>query len=85
MMGSGSLTLEDADSSGEVVDATGSLESGSENGGGGNEIVSESVVQVALISAWQRQSCCLFLSLSPSHHNVEPLSLDRGCKRCVVE
>ena len=62
----GPLTLEDADSGGEVVDAAGSLESGSENGGGGDEIVGESVVQVALISVWQCQSHCLFFSLSLS-------------------
>lgn len=59
----GALTLEDADSGGEVVDAAGSLESGGENRGGRDEIVSESVVQVALISVRQRQSHSLFLPL----------------------
>jgi hypothetical protein len=41
-------TLEDANSGGEVVDTAGGLESGSEDLNGGNEIVSEAVVQVAL-------------------------------------
>ena len=41
-------TLEDADSGREVVHAAGSLESGSEDLDGGDEIVSEAVVQVAL-------------------------------------
>lgn len=70
MTGSGSLTLEDADSGREVVDAAGSLESGGENGGGGDEIVSESVVQVALISAWQRQSRCFFLAPHPTSGTI---------------
>ena len=41
-------TLEDTDSRGEVVDTPGSAESGGDDGGGGNEIVGEAVVQVAL-------------------------------------
>ena len=44
----GRRTLEDADGSGEVVDSPGSAESGGEDGGGGDEIVGEGVVQVAL-------------------------------------
>lgn len=43
-----SRTLEDPDGGGVVVDSPGSPESGGENGGGGNEIVGEGVVQVAL-------------------------------------
>lgn len=42
-------TLENADSGREVVHAARSLESGSENLNGGNEIVGEAVVQVALL------------------------------------
>lgn len=41
-------TLEDADGGGKVVDAAGSLEGSSDDGDGGNEIVGESVVEVAL-------------------------------------
>ena len=41
-------TLEDANSGGEVVHTAGGLEGGSEDLDGGNEIVSEAVVQVAL-------------------------------------
>ena len=43
-------TLEDANSGGEVVDTAGGLESGSEDLNGGNEIVGEAVVQVALFA-----------------------------------
>lgn len=42
-------TLEDADSGRVVVNTAGGLESGSEDLNGGNEIVSEAVVQVALL------------------------------------
>lgn len=41
-------TLEDADSGGEVVDSAGGLEGSGDNGDGGDQVVSESVVQVAL-------------------------------------
>lgn len=41
-------TLEDSDRSGEVVDAAGGAESGNDDGGRGDEIVCEGVVQVAL-------------------------------------
>jgi hypothetical protein len=44
-------TLEDSDSRGEVVDTPGSAESGGDDGGGGNEIVGEAVVQVTLCSS----------------------------------
>lgn len=43
-------TLEDANSGGEVVNTAGGLEGGSEDLDGGNEIVSEAVVQVALFA-----------------------------------
>ncbi len=43
-------TLEDADGGREVVDSPGSLEGGGEDGRGGDEIVGEGVVQVALLS-----------------------------------
>ena len=49
-------TLEDTDSRGEVVDTPGSAESGGDDGGGGNEIVGEAVVQVALHGS---QQCAL--------------------------
>ena len=42
------LTLENSDSRGEVIDTPGSAESGSDDCGGGDEIVSEAVVQVSL-------------------------------------
>jgi len=42
-------TLEDSNSSWEVVDATGGAERGSDDGGGRDEIVCERVVQVALV------------------------------------
>jgi hypothetical protein len=41
-------TLEDAHGSGEVVHSAGGLEGGNEDRGRGDEIVSESVVQIAL-------------------------------------
>lgn len=41
-------TLEDADGSGEVVDTAGSLQGSAEDLNGGDEIVGEAVVQVAL-------------------------------------
>jgi hypothetical protein len=41
-------TLEDADSGSKVVDPPGSLESSDDDGGRGNEIVSEGVVEIAL-------------------------------------
>ena len=41
-------TLENTDGSGEVVDAAGGLQGGAENLDGGDEIVGEAVVQVAL-------------------------------------
>lgn len=41
-------TLEDPDGGGEVVQATGSLESGRDDGRGRDEIVGEGVVEVAL-------------------------------------
>jgi hypothetical protein len=41
-------TLEDADSGSKVVDPPGSLESSDDDRGRGNEIVSESVVEIAL-------------------------------------
>lgn len=41
-------TLKDADGGREVVDPPSGAESGGEDGGGGDEIVGESVVQVAL-------------------------------------
>jgi hypothetical protein len=41
-------TLEDANGSGEVVHPPGGLQGSDENGGRGDEIVGESVVQVAL-------------------------------------
>jgi hypothetical protein len=41
-------TLKDADGSSKVVDPPGGLESGGNDRGGGNEIISEGVVQVAL-------------------------------------
>ena len=41
-------TLENSDSRGEVVDTPGSAESGSDDRGGGDEIVGEAVVQVSL-------------------------------------
>lgn len=44
----GSRTFEDSDGSGEVVDTAGSLQGSSDDGGGGDEIVGEGVVQVAL-------------------------------------
>ena len=44
----GGTTFEDANGGGEVVDATGSLEGGGENFDGGDEVVGEAVVQVAL-------------------------------------
>lgn len=43
-------TLEDANSGREVVNTAGGLEGGSEDLDGGNEIVSEAVVQVALFA-----------------------------------
>jgi hypothetical protein len=49
-------TLEDTDSRGEVVDTPGSAESGGNDGGGGDEIVGEAVVQVALCDS---QQCAL--------------------------
>lgn len=44
----GYRTLEDTDGSGEVIDTTGSLESGGEDLNGRDEIVGEAVVQVTL-------------------------------------
>lgn len=41
-------TLENADSGSEVVDTAGSLEGSGDDGNGGDEIVGEGVVQVAL-------------------------------------
>jgi len=41
-------TLEDTNGSGEVVDTAGGLQGGGENLDGGDEIVGEAVVQVAL-------------------------------------
>lgn len=41
-------TLEDAHRGGEVVDPPGSPESSGQDGGGGNKVVGEGVVQVAL-------------------------------------
>jgi hypothetical protein len=41
-------TLENTDSGGEVVDTAGGLQGGAENLNGGDEIVGEAVVQVAL-------------------------------------
>jgi hypothetical protein len=41
-------TLEDSDSGGEVVDATGGPQGSGENLDGGDEIVSEAVVEVTL-------------------------------------
>ena len=41
-------TLENADSGSEVVDSAGSLEGGGDDRDGGDEIVGEGVVQVAL-------------------------------------
>ena len=41
-------TLEDSDGGGEVVDSTGGLEGGDNDGRSGDEIVGEGVVQVAL-------------------------------------
>ena len=46
----GLRTLEDSDSRGEIVDAPGGLESGSDDRGRGNEIVGEAVVQVSLLN-----------------------------------
>lgn len=51
-------TLENANSGREVIDTAGSLESGSEDLNGRNEIVSEAVVQVALFS----DMCISYLS-----------------------
>ena len=48
-------TLEDTDSSGEVVDTAGSLQGSSEDLNGGDKIVSEAVVQVALKLGDMRQ------------------------------
>ena len=47
-MGGLSRTLEDPDGGGVVVDSPGSPEGGGEDGGRGDEIVGEGVVQVAL-------------------------------------
>jgi hypothetical protein len=41
-------TLENSDGRGEVIDTPGSAESGSDDRGGGDEIVGEAVVQVSL-------------------------------------
>jgi hypothetical protein len=41
-------TFEDSDGGGEVVDAAGGLEGGSDDGRGRDEIVGEGVVEVAL-------------------------------------
>lgn len=41
-------TLEDTDGSGEVVDTAGGLQGGAEDLNGGDEIISEAVVQVTL-------------------------------------
>lgn len=41
-------TFEDADSSAEVVDSTGGLEGSGDDGGRGDKIVGESVVEVTL-------------------------------------
>jgi hypothetical protein len=46
--GGGGRTLEDADGGGEVVDSPGGPEGGGQDGRGGDEIVGEGVVQVAL-------------------------------------
>jgi hypothetical protein len=43
-----SHTLENSDGRGEVVDTPGSAESGGDDGGGGDEIIGEAVVQVSL-------------------------------------
>lgn len=53
-------TLEDSDGGREVVDPSGGLESGNDDGWGGNEIVGKGVVQVAL---WCRVSDVLFARL----------------------
>lgn len=42
-------TLEDADGGGKVVDSPGGLQSGGDNGRGGDQVVSEGVVEVALL------------------------------------
>jgi hypothetical protein len=44
----GIVTLEDSHGGREVVDATGSLESGLDDGGGRHQVVREGVVEVAL-------------------------------------
>ena len=41
-------TLKNSDSRGEVVDTPGSADSGGEDGGRGDEIVCEAVVQISL-------------------------------------
>lgn len=45
-------TFKDADGSGKVVDSAGGLEGSGDDGGGGDEIVGEGVVQVALRRSW---------------------------------
>ena len=59
-MFNGSRTLENSDSRGKVVDTPGCSESGSDDGGGGDKIVGEAVVQVSLencqLSALARSS-----------------------------
>lgn len=48
--GSKRRTLENTDGGGEVVDSSGSLQSGSHDGDGWDEIVSKGVVKVSLHS-----------------------------------
>lgn len=56
----GDRTLEDPHGGGEVVDPPGGLERGGAHAGGGDEIVGEGVVQVALGAVWV--SHCVFVA-----------------------
>jgi hypothetical protein len=55
--GVGRRTFEDSDGGGEVVDSTGSLESGNDDRRSGDQIVGEGVVQVALSDSSVRLGC----------------------------
>jgi hypothetical protein len=74
----GSRTLENSDGRGEVVDTPGSAESGGDDGGRGDEIVGEAVVQVSL------RNCQLF-ALAWSSSRAHPSgSGDAGGGRGVA-
>jgi hypothetical protein len=64
MLGLGMRTLKDPHGGGEVVDASGSAQSGDDDRGGGDEIVGEAVVQVTLTSGLAHAQ--LFSSHVPS-------------------